>query len=174
MLFFLGAETMFFAALVGGFLVLRTQSVVWPPPFQPRLPVVVTGLNSLVLLASSLAMARATRALWRGEIERLRRWLGVAAALGAAFLLVQGYEWVRLIRFGLSVTSGVYGATFYTLIGAHGLHVLGALVWLGVTWLLTGAGRLGRPRPTPVAVCAIYWHYVVALWPVLYVLVYLL
>jgi heme/copper-type cytochrome/quinol oxidase subunit 3 len=173
LLVFLGAETMFFSALVGGYLVLRTAAVVWPPPLQPRLPVLVTGVNTLCLLASSVPMALATRALWRGEIGRVVRGFVASAALGGVFLLVQGYEWARLVHFGLTVTSGSYGATFYTLIGTHALHVIGALAWVGVMLLGLRSGRVGLKRPTPVAVCAMYWHYVVALWPVLYVLVYL-
>jgi heme/copper-type cytochrome/quinol oxidase subunit 3 len=173
LLVFLGAETMLFAALIAGFLVLRVQSAIWPPPLQPRLPVGITGLNTLCLVASSLCMAAAVRALWRGDRTRMRRRLALTAALGAAFLVVQGYEWVRLIGFGLSVSSGAYGGTFYTLIGAHGLHVLGALAWLVAVLVGTGTGRIGLNRPTPVAICAIYWYYVVAVWPILYVLVYL-
>jgi heme/copper-type cytochrome/quinol oxidase subunit 3 len=173
LLFFLGGETMLFAALVTGFLVLRVQSVVWPPPLQPRLPVLVTGINTLALLASSVFMVRGTRALWRGDSRGLGRGLLGAAILGAVFLLVQGYEWTRMIGFGLHVSSGAYGATFYTLIGAHALHVLGALTWLAAVLVGVRRGALGLARPTPVAVCATYWHYVVGLWPVLYVLVYL-
>jgi heme/copper-type cytochrome/quinol oxidase subunit 3 len=173
LLVFLGAETMFFSALIGGYLVLRTASVVWPPPLQPRLPVLVTGMNTLCLLASSVPMMLATRALWRGDIGRVVRGFAASAVLGGVFLLVQGYEWIRLVHYGLTVSSGSYGATFYTLIGTHALHVVGALVWVGVTLIGLTRGRLGLPRPTPVAVCAMYWHYVVALWPVLYVVVYL-
>lgn len=173
LLVFLGAETMFFSALIGGYLVLRTASAVWPPPWQPRLPVLVTGLNTLCLLASSIPMGRATRALWRGDIGGVVRGFVASAVLGGVFLLVQGYEWVRLVHFGLTVSSGSYGATFYTLIGTHAVHVVGALAWVGATLIGLGSGRLGLRRPTPVAVCATYWHYVVALWPVLYVLVYL-
>jgi len=62
MLFFLSAETMFFAGLISAFFVLRLSAAVWPPPLQPRLPVLVTGLNTLVLLASSVAMIAALRA----------------------------------------------------------------------------------------------------------------
>jgi heme/copper-type cytochrome/quinol oxidase subunit 3 len=62
MLAFLSAETMFFAGLISAFFVLRLSAAVWPPPLQPRLPVLVTGLNTLVLLASSVAMLAALRA----------------------------------------------------------------------------------------------------------------
>ncbi len=172
-LFLIGGEIMFFAGLVSAFWVLRLAAPVWPPPLQPRLPVGVTGVNTAVLLASSVAMAAAARALARGDRRAVVRRLGLAAALGALFLLVQGSEWVRLIRFGLTVASGPYGATFYTLIGAHGLHVLAALTWLALTLRGVARGRLTERRPAPLRACALYWHFVVGLWPVLYVSVYL-
>ncbi len=173
MLFFLSAEVMFFAGLVSAFLVLRNAAPVWPPPFQPRLPVAVTGFNTAVLLASSVAVAAAMRARRGGDGAALTRRLGLAATLGAVFLVIQGYEWVRLVEFGLTVGSGAYGATFYTLIGTHAAHVLGALVWLTVTLALAARGRFLDGRTGPLRACAIYWHFVVLLWPVLYVAVYL-
>ena len=173
MLMFMAAETMLFAGLIAGFLVLRYGAVVWPPPFQPRLPIEVTGANTAVLLGSSVTMARALRAIRRGNRAGLVGGLGLTALLGAAFLGVQGYEWARLVGFGLTVTSGSYGATFYTLIGAHGLHVLGALIWLGIVLVRAWRGRFSARAHTPVVVCAMYWSFVVFLWPILYLLVYL-
>jgi heme/copper-type cytochrome/quinol oxidase subunit 3 len=173
MMFFIGAEVMFFGGLVSAFLVLRTAAPIWPPPLQPRLPVAVTGLNTLVLLASSVAMAVSARRLSAGDTRGFSRALALAGALGAGFLTVQGYEWARLIRFGLTVSSGAYGTTFYTLIGVHGLHVLGALIWLGATLALAASGRFADGRVGVPRACAIYWHFVVALWPILYVMVYL-
>ena len=174
MLFFLSAETMFFAGLISAFFVLRLSAAVWPPPLQPRLPMLITGLNTLVLLASSVAIIAALRAARRGDRRTLVERLAATAALGALFLAVQGFEWARLIHYGLTVTSGAYGATFYTLIGIHAAHVLGALVWLGVTLLLAARGRFVDGRVSGLRACATYWHYVVALWPILYVTVYLL
>ena len=88
------------------------------------------------------------------------------------FLAVQGGEWVRLVRFGLTVSSGAYGGTFYTLIGTHGVHVLAALIWLTLVTLAAMRGRYTARDHVGVAVCAMYWHFVVALWPMLYLLVY--
>jgi heme/copper-type cytochrome/quinol oxidase subunit 3 len=164
---------MFFAGLVSGFLVLRMAAPFWPPPLQPRLPVEVTGVNTLVLLASSLTMLAAMRAHRRGDAASLRRRLGQTAVLGGLFVAVQGYEWVQLLRYGLTLSSGAYGTTFYMLIGTHALHVLGALAWLGVTRRLAGRGRFAQGPAGTLRACAIYWHFVVALWPVLYVAVYL-
>lgn len=179
MLIFLGAETMFFAGLVAAFMILRLGAQVWPPPFQPRLPVGVTGVNTLILLASSLTMTRALRANRRGDRGGLVAGLGETALLGVIFLAVQGYEWARLVHFGLTVSSGAYGTTFYTLIGAHGVHVVAALIWLsvvlvGARWGRTRAAGAGiRPQRVAVSLCGMYWYFVVFLWPVLYTLVYL-
>ena len=174
MLFLICSEVMFFGGLVSALLVLRVTAAQWPPPLQPRLPVGVTGVNTLVLLASSVAMAAASRALGRHDTRVLVRRLLLAGGLGAVFLLVQGYEWIRLVGYGLTVSSGAYGTTFYTVIGAHAVHVVTAVVWVGATAWLAARGRFVE-GPTGVARgCAIYWHFVVALWPILYVAVYLL
>lgn len=173
-LFLMGGETMFFAGLVSAFWVLRLAAPVWPPPLQPRLPVLVTGLNTIVLLASSVLVIRALRAHRELDRRRAVRRLAAAAALGALFVVVQGSEWVRLVRFGLTMSSSPYGSTFYTLIGAHAAHVVGALAWLALTAFAIQRGRLARPRSPALRACALYWHFVVGLWPLLYVSVYLL
>lgn len=173
MFIFLGAETMFFGGLIAAFLVLRLGAPVWPPPTQPRLPVGVTGFNTLVLLASAFTLARALRAIRRGDQAGLCRGLGWTALLGAIFLSIQGYEWSRLVHFGLTISSGVYGGTFYTLIGTHGFHVLAALVTLSVVWVLAKRGRFTARSYLGASVPGMFWYYVVGLWPVLYTLVYL-
>jgi heme/copper-type cytochrome/quinol oxidase subunit 3 len=173
MLIFLAAESMLFAGLVAAFLVLRLGAPVWPPPFQPRLPIEVTGVNTLFLLASSFTMARALKAIRRGDQAGLAQGLGQTVLLGAIFLSVQGYEWARLVHFGLTASSGVYGATFYTLIGTHGLHVLAAVTALLVVLMSAKQGRFSPHRHTAVRVSGMFWHYVVGLWPILYTLVYL-
>jgi cytochrome c oxidase subunit 3 len=166
------AETMFFAGLIGAYLVFRVGSPTWPPPDLPRLPLAVTTVNTVVLTASVVTMAGALAAAGRGEGRRLRRLLGVTGALGSLFLLIQGSEWVRLIHHGLTLSAGTYGATFYVLVGAHALHVLAAVLWVGgVTWLVR-RGTFSAARQVAVEVCAIYWFFVWALWLALFVLVY--
>ena len=173
MLVFLAAETMLFAGFIAAFLVFRLGGPVWPPPFQPRLPLGMTGLNTLVLLASSLTMRAAIRAGHRADRRGFVTSLGATTALGTAFVALQGSEWARLLAFGLTPASGVYGGLFYVLIGAHGAHVLGALGWLAGLGARAAVARAAGPVVPHAAVFALYWYFVVALWPVLYVLVYL-
>jgi heme/copper-type cytochrome/quinol oxidase subunit 3 len=167
----LGAELMFFAGLIGAFLVFRLSAQVWPPPFQPRLPIVVTGVNTVILLVSALTMHWAVGAARAGAA--ILRHLAWTALLGALFLLIQGYEWLRMIHFGLTTSSSVYGGLFYVLIGAHGVHVIGGLIWLAIVCWQARRGRFTKQDFVGVQTARMYWTFVVALWPVLYGLVYL-
>ena len=173
LLVLLGAEAMFFAGLIGAFLVFRLGSEVWPPPSQPRLPVGVTGINTVLLLFSGLTFHLALKAVRRSDSKGLIQWILTTLVLGTLFLSIQGYEWVRLVHFGLRVSSGVYGATFYTLIGFHGLHVFAAVIWLMIVLFQARRGGFTSQSHPGVETCSMYWTFVVGLWPVLYGLVYL-
>lgn len=162
-------EVMLFAGFISAFVILKAGSVAWPPPGQPRLPVLVTAFNTLLLLASGGALSAAGRP--RGSIAALRvRWAVAAALLGTAFVAIQGLEWVRLIAYGLTMRSSSYGAFFYLIVGTHALHAVA-----GVVALLWAARGLAREQVTPAAFEAvrIFWYFVVLVWPVLYVTVYL-
>ena len=173
MLSFLAFETMFFGGLLGAFLVFRLSSLHWPPPGQPYLPGVVTWINTGILLGSSVTMRRALRAIRAGDDAGLVYGLGITALLGTIFLAVQGTEWVRLVHFGLTLSSGTYGSIFYTLIGCHGVHVLGAVIWLLVVLPQAVRSRFTGRDHVGVQLCGMYWYFVVGLWPVLFTLVYL-
>ena len=160
---YVGTALMFFGGLMSATLIVRAGVPTWPHPDVPRLPALVTGLNMAVLGASGVLVWWAWRT--RARESRLRALLA-AVVLGALFVGVQGAEWARLLAHGVRVSSGQHAATFYTLVGAHALHVAGGLAALVVTWRRVRHGR-GDP-----AACALYWGFVVLLWPVLYVLVY--
>lgn len=166
------AETMFFSGLIGAYLVFRGSAPMWPPPNLPRLPLGVTWLNTLVLMASGVTMIAAVRAARRDDQRALRRGLVFTGTLGLTFLAVQGSEWARLMHHGLTLSTGMYGATFYTLIGTHAAHVLGAVAWLGLVGWWARRGRFAGGRDSMVEACAIYWVFVCALWLVLFALVY--
>lgn len=165
------AETMFFAGLASAFLIGKAGAgpLLWPPLDQPRLPLATTAVNTLVLLGSGALLAGAQRALGRGAAETARRLMTLALLAGAAFVLFQGSEWVRLVGYGLTLTSSTYASFFYLLVGAHALHVVGGLLALG--WL-TREARAGRASPDHVTAVGIFWYFVVGLWPLLYVMVY--
>ena len=171
-LLFILMEIMFFGGLISAFLVLRADGIAnWPPAGQPRLPVGVTGVNTFVLLLSGVAIGRAVAAVRSGG-RSATRWLAAAVLLGAAFLVVQGVEWVRLVGFGLTMTSSLYGATFYVLIGVHGCHVAGGLVGLLVGLVRARSGTYTPSSHEGLRLARMYWWFVVGIWPVLYGLVY--
>jgi cytochrome c oxidase subunit 3 len=169
----LAAEAMLFSGLIGSFLVYRLGAAFWPPPGLPELPIAITWVNTFVLLSSAVTMFLAVQAVRKNRQQMLKRYLVITAILGSTFLAVQGSEWVRLISHGLRISSGTYGATFYTLIGCHATHVVGAVIWLLCVVVMAVRGRYNKFNYTSVEVCAIYWYFVCAVWPVLFALVYL-
>jgi len=109
----------------------------------------------------------------RAADDALARGLAATTAFGATFLAVQGFEWARLVRHGLKLSSGTYGATFYVLIGCHAVHVLVAVVWLAIVALLARRGAFTARPHGALEMCALYWYFVCGLWAVLFPLVYL-
>jgi cytochrome c oxidase subunit 3 len=166
------AEAMLFAGLVGMYLVFRLSAAAWPPPDLPRLPIGVTALNSLVLFASLVPLTRALRAAQRHAPGR-HSGVELAALLGALFLCIQGLEWARLVRHGLTPGSSTYGGAFYLLIGCHAVHVLVALVWLATLAVLGRLAHRGWSSSAGLEMCTIYWYFVCGLWAFLFLLVYL-
>jgi cytochrome c oxidase subunit 3 len=141
---------------------------------RPAAPAaLITTLNSLVLFISGWTVIRAVRAARNGAREALTNQLALTLLLGTVFLFVQGSEWFRLIHFGLTVSSGVYGGLFYTLVGIHAVHVIGAVVALCVMLRLARQGRYSPNDYSGVVACSLYWCFVVLLWGVIYVTVYL-
>ena len=172
MLLFIGSEIMLFAGLLAVYTALRFGHLMWPSA-QLYLPVKVTWVNTFILLSSCYTMYRAVGAGRKDQQSRLVTLLTVTMALGTLFLSIQGYEWIQLIRDGLTITTGVYGANFYLLIGCHALHVLGAVIWLLVVVWLARQGRFPSSRFVGVEMCAWYWYFVGGLWVLLFALVYL-
>lgn len=172
MVLFLAAEAMFFAGLLSAYLILRVQVVPWPPTGQPRLPVLVTGINTLILLTSGVALFCGGRALKKSCNLCLVGWIGIGALCGTLFLAIQGYEWVRLIGFGLTTVKNIYGGLFYLVVGTHAVHLLAALVVLLIVFLKAVQGRYTAAHQTGFVVFRMYWTFVVLVWPVIYGLLY--
>jgi len=171
MLIFIAAEVMFFAALMSAHTIARSTAMggIWPPPGQPRLPVERTAINTAILLLSGALLWIGNRRIGT-ERENALRYVAGAIAAGAAFVLLQGVEWVALLREGLTMTSSNHGAFFYLIVGAHALHAVAALVAL--TWVYAGMRR-GTMASSTFAATQAFWYFVVILWPVIYLRVYL-
>lgn len=174
MLIFIAFEAMVFVGLVTAYWVLRMKSFTWPPPDLPRLPLAVTWVNTLMLFVSAFTMSRAVAAVRADNPVGLRSALVATTVLGVGFLAVQGSEWARLIRQGLTLSSGSYGSTFYALIGLHAVHVVGAVVWLLAALAIAQRRGFTAQRHVGVTLCGMYWYFVCTLWAFLFVVVYLI
>lgn len=171
MLIFIFTEIMIFASFMSSFNIIKSSFTNWPPMGQPRLPVAMTAINSLFLLASGILLQLSFRKFRENEISKqVQRFYLLSIILGLIFVLLQGSEWIRLIGFGLTMTSSLYGSFFYLIIGGHALHVLAAATLLIVMYQRLSKKTLQKDSFSAVRV---FWFFVVALWPILYGLVYL-
>ena len=169
MLIFVLTEVMLFAGLISAFLILRASAAgVWPPPGQPRLPFEETAINTVALLVSGFMVWRARRAFDESP-ARAKRPLAIAMALGAFFVLFQGYEWVMMIGQGLTLQSSNHGSFFYLIVGLHAAHVVAGLSALSWAWWRLRGGFLAS---STFAAAQVFWFFVVGLWPILYFLIY--
>jgi heme/copper-type cytochrome/quinol oxidase subunit 3 len=169
MLIFVIAEMMMFAGLMSAFSIVKAGALGWPPPGQPRLPVEATAFNTAALLASAVFLFVANSRYARDR-DLARRPLFIAMGLGGLFVALQGYEWISLIRQGLTLTSSNHGSFFYLIVGMHGLHAIAGLATLGRSAFKLRQGRL---EPGSFVAAQVFWYFVVGLWPLLYFMVYL-
>lgn len=172
-LFLLGTEVMLFAALFATFFNHRAAAPAWPPVGAPDLPVVKTGINTVILLLSGVTMHWAHSAIRKGDQKQLKIGLVLTILLGLVFIGGQALEYTDLMHEGLTVQSGTYGATFFMLTGTHGAHVIGGLGILAICAVRAFRGQFDQKRHVAVEVSAIYWHFVDVVWVLLYAVVYL-
>jgi heme/copper-type cytochrome/quinol oxidase subunit 3 len=169
---FLVSESVSFALLILAYVYFRASQAAGATAATTLDPTRM-GVFSLFLFSSSATMWRAGVHADRGAIGRARPWLAGTMALGALFLYGQGTEYAGLFRRGVTISTDLFGTTFFSLTGFHGLHVTVGLLLLGIAFVL-GAGR-GRGWKWPVALRSIgyYWHFVDAVWVVIFSVVYL-
>jgi cytochrome c oxidase subunit 3 len=166
MLCLIASEAALFAVLVVTYLFYLGRSTAGPTPAQVlEVPV----LNTACLLSSSLTIALAVRALRAGHRRRFSAWWGLSLALGAGFLLGTAFEWRHLIvDEGLRIGTNLFGTTFYGLVG----HVSVGALGLALVLALSLFGRVGRSDAEPVELLSWYWHFVDAVWVVVFTVVY--
>jgi len=168
---FLASEVMFFGGLISSFLHYKLNN---PSLESGLLDVLLVGGNTFVLLTSSYTVVMALAAARTGNTAGLVRNLLLTAVLGAAFLAGQGYEFASLIREGMTPTSSVFGSSFFTLTGFHGLHVLVGLLWALRNLAKALRGGFDQGRSLGVEIFGLYWHFVDIVWIVLFTVIYLI
>lgn len=170
---FLGSECLFFGTLISTYMLYRGRSIVGPYP-QQVFNIPYTSVSSFVLLMSSLTMVLALGAIQRGDIRRFRIWIMATALLGCTFVGGQVFEFTDFYHQGLTLQKNLFGSSFFTLTGFHGLHVsLGILMLLSL-FIMSRQGRITKENALTVELIGLYWHFVDIVWIIIFTVVYLL
>jgi cytochrome c oxidase subunit 3/cytochrome o ubiquinol oxidase subunit 3 len=172
MLCLIVAESAIFIIFVIAYIFYLGKSLSGPTPAQVlELPIVGT----VCLLSSSLTVHFAVSALEKGAARLCSIWLAATVLLGAIFLGGTGMEWRQLIyRDGLTIRTNLFGTTFYSLVGLHASHVAVGLVMLGLMLAFGVAGKLNQHHAHRLEVLSYYWHFVDAVWVVVFTVVYVI
>ncbi len=169
---FIFAESAIFTIFVVAYLYDVGKSLTGPTPREVlETPIFYT----ICLLSSSLTIHFAVKLLELGRVRAfLLLWL-FTIVLGALFLYGTGQEWHRLIyESGLTISTNLFGTTYYSLVGLHAFHVTAGLVMLSIVLPFGLAGRVGPEQSARVDVLSLYWHFVDAVWVVVFTVVYVL
>ena len=182
MLLFITSEVMFFAGLFAAYFNVRANAPLWPPlnpesvppePFHLAiLPLV--GPATVLLILSSFTCQFAVWAIRRNDRTAFLRNIGLTFVIGIVFLIMQAIDYVELGREGLTLSSGTYGTTYFTLTGFHGAHVFAGVIMLGVVLYRGMAGQFSGRHHDAVEAASLYWHFVDVVWVLLFSLLYLL
>jgi len=166
------AESAIFTIFVVAYLFYAGKSLSGPTPREVlETPIFYT----ICLLSSSLTIHLAGKSLERDRRGTfLSLWL-LTIILGALFLCGTAQEWNRLIyEHGLTISTNLFGTTYYSLVGLHAFHVTAGLIMLSIVALFGLAGRVGPKHSARVDVLSLYWHFVDAVWVVVFTVVYVL
>lgn len=167
----IAAEAAIFTIFVVAYIFYTGKSLTGP---QPRDVLHVPIFFTICLLSSSLTVHLAVKSLRCGRVRTFAFWWLVTIALGAAFLTGTALEWRHLIYDeGLTIQTNLFGTTYYSLVGLHGFHVTVGLLALAAVSVFTFFGQVGQERADRVEVLSMYWHFVDAVWVVVFVVVYI-
>jgi cytochrome c oxidase subunit 3/cytochrome o ubiquinol oxidase subunit 3 len=168
----IAAESAIFSIFIVAYLYYAGKSLGGPMPNDVlHVPI----FDSICLFFSSLTIVWAERAIERGDLKDFRGWLFLTVVLGAVFILGTAREWVRLIYVeGLTISTNLFGTTFYSLVGLHAFHVIVGLTGLSIILVFTLLGYVRREHAKRIGVFAMYWHFVDAIWAVVLPVVYVI
>jgi len=166
------AEVAIFTIFVVAYIYYVGKSLSGPTPGKLlETPIFYT----ICLLSSSLTIHFAGKLLERGRQGAFLLFWLLTIALGALFLYGTGQEWHRLIyEHGLTISTNLFGTTYYSLVGLHAFHVSAGLIMLSIVVLFGIAGRVGPEQSARIDVLSMYWHFVDAVWVVVFTVVYVL
>jgi cytochrome c oxidase subunit III len=166
------AESAIFTIFVVAYIFYIGKSVSGPTPREVlETPIFYT----ICLLSSSLTIHRAGNLLRSGRTAAFVAWWSVTLLLGASFLYGTGQEWHGLVyEHGLTIATNLFGTTYYSLVGLHASHVTVGLVMMAVVLTFGVAGKVRRDHARRVDVLSLYWHFVDAVWVVVFTVVYVI
>jgi cytochrome c oxidase subunit 3 len=174
MVLFIASEVMFFGGLFGAYFTIRSAAPRWPPEGTPHLTTLYAAVLTAILVSSSVTMQFGVWAIRRNDQRRLMLWLVVTLVLGLGFLAGQANEYRTLIGEGMTLSSGVFGSTFFTLTGFHGAHVAGGAAFILIVLLRARSGQFTARYHDTVEMASYYWHFVDVVWIGLFSTIYLL
>jgi cytochrome c oxidase subunit III len=165
------AESAIFTIFVVAYLYYAGRSLSGPTPREVlETPIFFT----ICLLSSSLTIHFAEKFLGRGARGGFLGFWFLTIILGGLFLFGTAQEWHRLIyEHGLTISRNLFGTTYYSLVGLHAFHVTAGLIMLGIVFLFGLAGRVGSEQSARVETLSMYWHFVDAVWVVVFTVVYI-
>ena len=167
----IAAESAIFSIFVVAYIFYIGKSLTGP---QPRDVLRVPIFFTICLLSSSLTIGFALKLLRGGRVRPFALWWLLTIALGAFFLGGTVREWRRLIfDEGLTIQTNLFGTTYYSLVGLHAFHVTVGLLALATVLLFTVLGHVGQQHAERVEVLSMYWHFVDAVWVVVFIVVYM-
>lgn len=166
------AESAIFTIFVVAYIFYMGQSLGGPTPQQVlTLPIFTT----ICLLSSSLTIHWAVAALRKSKVRAFTAWLAATITLGVIFIVGTGMEWHHLIYIdGLTIRTNLFGTTFYSLVGLHATHVIIGLLMLSVALVFALTGHVTEKHAHRMDVLSLYWHFVDAVWVVVFTVVYVL
>jgi cytochrome c oxidase subunit 3/cytochrome o ubiquinol oxidase subunit 3 len=170
---FLGSECLLFGGLISTYMLYKGRVNSGPQPDQ-IFDIPFTSVSSFVLLMSSLTMVLAVSAAQRKDDRNTNLWLTITALLGATFVGGQVYEFTAFYREGLGFTTSLFGSSFYTLTGFHGVHVSVGIIMLMALVGMISRNRIPGNKAESVEMVGLYWHFVDIVWIVIFTLVYLI
>jgi len=166
------AESAIFVIFVVAYLFYLGKSLTGPTPKEVlEVPI----FYSICLLSSSITIHLAVKALRAGNVGSFRAWWFGTIVLGAAFLYGTAHEWHRLIyKDGLTISTNLFGTTYYSLVGLHGFHVIVGLICLSTVMAFALLGDVQQHHTYRVDVLSLYWHFVDVVWVVVFTVVYII